>query len=274
MTAPDGVRLAYYEMGEGHPFVYMNVPFSHLTAEWQREAAMFTMIASNSRLIRYDHRGLGLSDREPVEYSLDALVLDLETVVDHLGLESFIINAAVIAPPVAIAYAARHPERVSHLILVGAATSPPPVMIEQFHSLFDVARGDWRYFSEAVTRLAFSAGWEDAANAADYAALLRESTTLDELRRLLDTYQHWDIASLLPQVQAPTLVVSTKSHPWHGVPVSRDVAARLPHGQLAVVDDSNQARFILETTMAVRSFLGRPNIEPAMPEHSNTNSVP
>jgi class 3 adenylate cyclase len=262
VTTADGVRLAHYEMGQGHPFVYMNVPFSHLTAEWQREGAMFNMIASNSRLIRYDHRGLGLSDREPAEYSLDAFVRDLETVVDHLELERFIINAAVIAPPVAIAYAVRHPERVSHLVLVGAAATPPKVMIDQFNGLFDVARGDWRYFSEAVTRLAFSAGWEDEENAAEYAALLRESTTLDEVRRLLDAYQHWDIANLLPQVQVPTLVVSTKSHPWHGVPVSREVAARLPNGQLAVVDDSNQARFILETTMAVRSFLGRADIEP------------
>jgi class 3 adenylate cyclase len=193
-------------------------------------------------------------------------VLDLETVVDRLELSSFIINASVIAPPVAIAYAVRHPERVTHLILVGAAANPPPGMIEQFNGMFEAARGDWRFFSEAITRLAFTAGWEDAQNSTSFAELLRESTTLDEVRRLLRSYQQWDVESLLPQVRVPTLVVSTKNHPWHGVPVSRDVAARLPNGQLAVVDDSNQARFMLETTLAVRSFLGRADVAPAAPE--------
>jgi class 3 adenylate cyclase len=228
-------------------------------------AAMFTTIASNGRLVRYDQRGLGLSNREPRDYSLDALVLDLETVVDRLELSTFILNASVIAPPIAIAYAARHSERVTHLILVGAAASPPPGMVEQFNGMFEAARGDWRFFSEAITRLAFSAGWEDAQNSTDFAALLRESTALDEVRRLFVAYQEWEVGSLLPLVNVPTLVVSTKQHPWHGIAVSRDLAARLPKGQLAVVDDSTQARFMVETTLAVRSFLGRADIEPPRP---------
>ena len=270
----DGVNIAYYEMGQGVPYVYMNMPFSHLTAEWEMFSPLYTMIASTLRLVRYDARGFGLSTRDPSDMSLDAFVLDLEAVVDRLGLSTFIMNAAIYATPVALAYAVRHPERVSRLVLVGAAAGPRREIIEQTNGLIEVARGDWRFFSEAITRLAFTSGWEDAENSASFSRLLRESSTFDGLRKFLDSSAAWDVTELLPNVQAPTLVVSTKNHPWHGVEVSREVAARLPNGQLAMVDDSSQARFMLESTLAVRSFLGAADDVPeAAPDEATVTST-
>ncbi len=117
----DGVSIAYYTLGDGMPIVSMpSVPFSHIQLEWQQipEYRDFhERMAEMRTLVRYDCRGQGLSDRDVAEYSLDAWLRDLEAVVDHLGLESFALFASLHSGPVAIAYAARRPERISHLIL-------------------------------------------------------------------------------------------------------------------------------------------------------------
>jgi pimeloyl-ACP methyl ester carboxylesterase len=108
----DGVSIAHFSLGEGMPLVIMpNIPFSHIQLEWQ--AAEYREwnehIVQRRRLIRYDSRGQGLSDRDVTEYSLDAYLLDLEAVVGRLDLESFALFAPLHSGPVGIAYAARHP---------------------------------------------------------------------------------------------------------------------------------------------------------------------
>ncbi|MCH7578020.1 MAG: alpha/beta fold hydrolase [Chloroflexi bacterium] len=87
--------------------------------EWQYPEfrRWFERLARERRVVRYESRGHGLSDRDVVDRSLDAYVLDLEAVVDSLGLERFTLMGVAHMGPVAIAYAVHHPERVSHLIL-------------------------------------------------------------------------------------------------------------------------------------------------------------
>ena len=118
--AADGVSIAFCTAGEGQPLVWLNaLPFSHIQLEWQLPdiSTWYERLAQRRKFVRYDYRGSGLSDRDVTDYSLDAHVLDLEAVVDRLGLEPFNLFAIFHAGPVAIAYAARHPERVSHLVL-------------------------------------------------------------------------------------------------------------------------------------------------------------
>ena len=275
VKTPDGVNLAYYEMGEGPPFVYMHMPQSHLTAEWQRDRAMFTMIASRARLVRFDPRGVGLSDRDPPDISLDAHVRDLETVLDRLELSSVVLHAAAMSPPIAIAFAARHPERVTRLILVGPAANVPRNLVDQLNHVFDAAAGDWRFASESMPRIAFTAGWDEPEDSAGYAELLRQALTFEEMRRLMEECQQWDVRELLPLVRAPTLVVSTKSHPWHGAHHGREIVAALPKGQLAVVDDTSSARMLLESARAVMSFLGVTPLESeAVQDRTGTGAAP
>jgi pimeloyl-ACP methyl ester carboxylesterase len=157
----DGVNIAYYEMGAGPPFVYMHMPQSHLTAEWERDGRMFTIIASRARLIRLDPRGVGLSDRDPTEISLEAHIRDLKTVLDRLELPRVILHAAALSTAVGIAFAARYPERVSHLILVGPAVRAPAGQVDRTTHIFEAAGGDWRFASESLTRLAFTSGWDE-----------------------------------------------------------------------------------------------------------------
>ena len=117
----DGVNIAYYELGEGLPFVVLGLP-SHLSAEWRLQGAIYEALAKDVRLVRLDHRGFGLSDREPEDISPNGYVSDVEAVVDKLELSRFILfSNAPPATPIAVAYAARHPERVSRLLLNGNA---------------------------------------------------------------------------------------------------------------------------------------------------------
>ena len=115
----DGVSIAFWTLGEGMPFVHMPVVFSHIQLEWQMPEyrRWYERLAERRKLVRYDGRGWGLSERDVTDYSLDVLMLDLEAVVDRLNLERFALLGVLQMGPVAIAYAARNPERVSHLIL-------------------------------------------------------------------------------------------------------------------------------------------------------------
>ena len=108
----DGVSIAFWTLGEGMPLVCMpNIPWSHIQVEWQWQGyrRWYERLAEKRKLIRYDSRGCGLSDREVADCSLDAYMLDLEAVVQRLGLDRFVLVAPMNAGPLAIVYAARHP---------------------------------------------------------------------------------------------------------------------------------------------------------------------
>ncbi len=116
------------------PLVQMPLLTSHIEMEWHLRGfrRWYERMAQHGMVVRYDRRGCGLSERDVTDYSLDAFVSDLEAVVDRLGLESFALMGLLFSGPMAIAYAVRHPERVSRLILWGtwargsARTEDPP----------------------------------------------------------------------------------------------------------------------------------------------------
>jgi pimeloyl-ACP methyl ester carboxylesterase/DNA-binding CsgD family transcriptional regulator len=121
-TTGDGVRLAYARMGAGPPLLRVGSWLTHVDHDgsspvwvpWLRE------LSRNNTLYRYDPRGCGLSDRDVDEFTLDAWVRDLETVVDAAGLARFALLGMSQGGAIAIAYAARHPERVERMVLYGA----------------------------------------------------------------------------------------------------------------------------------------------------------
>ena len=123
----DGVSIAFATLGEGMPFVHMPFPFSHLQLDWEvpEFRSWRERLAKGRQFVTYDVRGTGLSDRDVTDFSLDAGVRDLEAVVDRLSLERFVLFAPGLRGLVGVAYAVRHPERVSHFILwnTGARTT-------------------------------------------------------------------------------------------------------------------------------------------------------
>jgi pimeloyl-ACP methyl ester carboxylesterase len=160
-TTADGVKLAVGSHGQGPPLVRAGTWLTHveydatspLSAHWGEE------LSRRHRYVAYDGRGCGLSDRNVGELSLDVFVSDLEAVVDGLKLERFPLFGLSMGAPVAVAYAAKHPERVSRLILHGgfhrsylAAKSADPRVLEEADILLKSARLGWGGGSPASVR--------------------------------------------------------------------------------------------------------------------------
>ena len=119
--AQDGTRLAYALSGDGPPLVMSATWLTHLEHQWRSLAwrPWLEAFMHDHRLLRYDARGCGLSDRDASDLSFESWVRDFERVIDAAAFDHFGILATCWGGPVAIEYAARHPGRVSHLILYG-----------------------------------------------------------------------------------------------------------------------------------------------------------
>jgi class 3 adenylate cyclase len=121
LTTPDGVRIAAAVHGSGPPLVFVRGWISHLELLWDDPSfrAYFEALGRAFTVVRFDMRGNGMSDRNVPPVDLDAMVMDVETVMDGLGIERAVIYGQAYGGPPAIAYAAARPERVSHLVLDG-----------------------------------------------------------------------------------------------------------------------------------------------------------
>ena len=120
--APDGARLAYAKVGAGARLLKAANYLNHLEYDWESPVTRHLLhgLARHFTLVRYDARGNGLSDRDVPNISFDAWVSDLETVADAVGWERFPLMGMSQGCAISIAYAVRHPERVSHLVLYGS----------------------------------------------------------------------------------------------------------------------------------------------------------
>jgi len=250
----DGVSIAFWTLGEGTPLVD-SLPYSHLQLEWQvpELRRMEERLAEKRLLVRYDRRGSGLSDRDVADYSLDALVMDLEAVVDRLGLEKFALLALMHMGPAAMAYAARHPERLSHLILWhSSARASVSRVSPQIEAIMALADTDWELFTETLAHVAL--GWSEGEEAHRYAAYFRECTTPEAMRAADSASNEFDVAALLPQVQSPTLVLHRRQAPFPQVDSARGLAARIPGARLALLEGTSVAMFLGDTEAVLRAI--------------------
>ncbi len=122
-TSVDGVRIAHAGVGQGPPLVKAGNWLNHLEFDWQSPiwSPFLHAIAADHRLVRYDARGNGLSDWDVDDISLDAFVRDLECVIDAAELDKFALLGISQGCAVSIAYAVRHPQRVTRLVLYGGS---------------------------------------------------------------------------------------------------------------------------------------------------------
>jgi class 3 adenylate cyclase len=257
----DGVSIAFWTLGEGPPFVHMpRHLFSHIGLEWQfpEIRRWHERLAEKRMLVRYDGRGSGLSQRNVADHSLDAYVLDLDAVVDRLGLETFALLGYMRTGPVAIAYAARHPERVSHLLLWCSQARPSDALHSpQAQGLVALMDQDWGLFTETAAHVAM--GWSEGEPARRFAAVMRESITPEAFRAAYDSILGFDATALLAQVRSPTLVLHRRQVAYPEVDVAGRLASGIPGAHLALLEGTSLAPYLGDmeaVARAIDEFLG------------------
>ncbi len=255
----DGVSIAFSTLGEGMPLVHMPPPFSHLQLDWEipEFRSWLERLAEKRMVVRHDYRGTGLSDRDVKDFSLDAGVRDLEAVVDRLGLERFALWAPALSGPVGIAYAVRHPERVTHLILWNSGARTTDLTGgPQVQAALRLADADWEVFTETMAHVGF--GWSAGEPARRFAAVIRESVTQEWVQAFLAA-PDIDVTELLSQVRSPTLVLHRREAPFPAVDTARGLASRIPNARLALLEGSAGTPTAGDTEAvltAIEEFLG------------------
>ena len=267
-TTADGVRIAYATVGEGPPLLKAANWLSHLEFDWRSPIwrHLLAEFARDHTFIRYDERGNGLSDWNVADLSFEAWVEDLESVVAAAGLDRFPLLGISQGGAVAIAYAVRHPEKVSRLILYGAyargwARRDSPEEIEQRQAQLTLVRLGWGKDNPAFRQLWTSLYAPDATpeQAQSFNDLQRVSTSPENAVRLLTEMGNIDVVDLLPQVKVPTLVLHCRDEA--GVPFEegRFLAATIPGARFVPLDGRNHlllepawGKFVKE----IRHFLG------------------
>ncbi len=264
-VAADGVRIAYAVAGQGPPCIRAPwTPFSHCQLEW-RQGTFFERLCQSRMIVPFDPRGSGLSDRDVEDYSLEARELDIDAVVEALGLASFTLHGIGTSGALAIAYAVRYPERVTHLILDDAFASGRVFSSRpQWRAstqLFD----DWEAMTENMAFAAYGFGGEDARRYAEY---LRACTTPGAVRRMSRANEEVDVTDLLPKVKAPTLIMQHKASRFLGAEDGRELAMGIPNSQLVVIEGGHGE--VDSVLAAVGEFLG--DVSPAAPSRGQSTA--
>jgi DNA-binding winged helix-turn-helix (wHTH) protein/alpha-beta hydrolase superfamily lysophospholipase len=265
-TASDGVRIAYALAGRGPPLVKAANWLNHLEYDWQSPvwSPLLHALASELRLIRYDERGNGLSDWNVDDISFDAFVRDLESVVDAAGLERFSLLGISQGCAVSVAYAVRHPERVSRLILYGGfARGRRRRDPEQAETLLALIRQGWGgenpAFRQFFTSLFVPGG--TAEQMQWFNDLQRITTSPENAVRIMQATGEVDVTDLLPQVRVPTLVIHGRNDAAVTFDEGRILAAGIPGARFVALESRNHLvlkgepawdRFLEEVTTFVK----------------------
>ncbi|MDQ4119047.1 MAG: alpha/beta fold hydrolase [Actinomycetota bacterium] len=238
----DGTRLAYAVHGSGPPLLIDTCWLSHLEFDWESPVWRHFLLALGriATVVRYDERGYGMSDRDVTHFGLDARVADLEAIADAAGLERFALLGMSQGGPAAVTFAARHPGRVTRLVLYGtfAHRLRDPEMESAFLQLIKVgwARPD-STFRRVFTSLMIPGATEEQAGWLD--ALQRRATTADNAVRARRGRWADDVRELLPCVTVPTLVLHARGDRMIGFEEGRECAARIPDARLVTLDSDN-----------------------------------
>ena len=266
----DGVRIAYAKAGNGPPLVWAAHWLSHLSFSWESPVWRHWTeeFARDHCFVHYDERGNGLSDWESPEFTVDAFVRDLEAVVDALGLDRFALMGSSKGGPTAMAYAARHPERVSHLVLYGTFAQGWRITgddeaVAGREALIALIRQGWARDNPAIRQFMTSHFLPDASleEMGWFNDLQRVSAPAENAARLMRALGDFNVLDLLPGIAAPTLVLHSRDDAAVSFEQGRLIASRIPRARFVELESSNHvllprdpawARFVSE----VRGFLG------------------
>jgi pimeloyl-ACP methyl ester carboxylesterase/DNA-binding CsgD family transcriptional regulator len=248
-TAPDGVKLAYAVSGDGAPLVMSATWLTHLDYQWRSLAwrPWLDAFSRGRKLLRYDARGCGLSDRDASTLSFNNWVSDFECVIDAAMFGRFDLLATCWGGPIAITYAARHPERVNRLILYGTYALgrlrwiDQPKEIEKARVLLDLTRLGWGQDNHAFQQVwatAFQPGgtldhlhsWCDQQRAA---------TSAETAVRLLQIGWNADVREAARNIKCPVLILHPERDAVVPIDQGRLLASLIPYSRFVQIDTTN-----------------------------------
>jgi DNA-binding SARP family transcriptional activator/pimeloyl-ACP methyl ester carboxylesterase len=244
----DGAQIAYATVGVGPPLVKAANWLNHLDFDWESPVwkHVFRGLSQRSFLIRYDARGNGLSDWDIDDFSLDRQVEDLETVVDAMGLKKFPLLGISQGAAISAVFAARHPESVTKLILVGGYARGwnrvgNPDIARQTEAMITLVGIGWGKDNPAFRQMFTSMFMPDAPpeNQSWFNELQRISTTPGNAVKLLRAVGEVDISDILPQVRTPTLVMHARGDMRVSFDMGRELAAGIPGARFVSLNTNN-----------------------------------
>lgn len=270
-TSFDGTRLAYATAGAGPALVRAPHWLTHLEYEWESPIwkPWIAAFARRYTFVRMDERGCGLSDWEVADISFESWVRDLEAVVDAAGLERFALFGHSQGGAISIEYAARHPERVTHLVLLGAYARGwhhrglRPLQLQELQAQLKLVEVGWGR-DEPSYRQMFAAQFVPGATLEQ----LRSMTELQKLSaspanvaRIIRNFLDIDVRDAAARVRCPTLVVHARNDVRAPFEEGRLLAGLIPKARFVSLDTSNHILLSQEPAFGeffdtLRGFLG------------------
>jgi class 3 adenylate cyclase len=260
VTTTDGVRIAWSELGTGLPLVLVRGWITHLELTWAEPAfrEFVTHLATHHRVVRFDTRGSGLSDREITYPGLDDLVLDVEAVIDALELDvsdRVVLWGSTFGGPIAIAYAARHPERVARMVLDGTYANGreawPPERSRRISSLLSTVRDDPE---AAYAALSYMTTPEPSTRHEQRVDRVMQSIAPDLLLYYYGLALDFDVRDDAAALECPTLVLHRRSSRVVPFDTGRALAASIPGARFVGLEGSGHNLWEDPTGPALRAF--------------------
>jgi class 3 adenylate cyclase len=251
----DGVSIAFTTVGKGTPLVVAgDISDSHVQLAWDSPPSgpLFQLLAGKHAVVKFDPRGFGLSDRDVSAFSLDSRLLDLEAVVDHLGLTRFTLLGINVGGPLAVLFAAQNPERVSGLVLLGSPVRTAELLDRhRISKLAPLIQTDWEMFLENLAAVNVGYGREDATRTAK---LLAASVERETFTKWSTEIAGDDVTSLLEDVRCPTLVLHYTGVHYLTQDMARELTSAIQDSRLVILE-GHYGEGHRQTAEAILDFL-------------------
>ncbi len=268
-TTEDDVRLAYASVGKGYPIVKAANWLSHLEYDWNAPiwSPLFRELAKDHSFVRYDERGNGLSDWNVKELSFNTFVEDLETVISVNQLDKFALLGISQGASVAIEYATKYPEKVSHLILFGGYAAgwrinASEAQIKEREAIMTLTKAGWGQDNPAYRQI-FSSTFMPSANQEEldwFNEFQRLTTTPTNAARFLSVFGDIDVRHQLSKLKVPTLVIHSLRDQRIPLDVGRDIASQIPNAEFLGLESDGHLLLAREPAsrlfvQAIRDFI-------------------
>ncbi len=278
-TTSDGVRLAYAVSGAGAPLVMSATWLTHLEHQWHSLAwqPWLDDLSRDHKLLRYNSRGCGLSDRDAGDLSFESWIRDFECVVEAAAFERFSLLATCQGGPIAIEYASRHPERVDKLILYGTygrgrlRWTNLPNEVEKGRVLLDLTQLGWGQENHAFLQVwatAFQPGGT-LEHLHSWCDQQRAATTSETAVRLLRIGWNVDVREAARKIKCPVLVIHAERDAVVPIEEGRSLASLIANCRFVQLDSENHMPLADEPEWPrlldeLRKFLAEPAPEAAI----------